>query len=352
MRENLVRRPFAVQQEGAAFFQNFDHIVAADVSRNVARNEVGSRYQPRHIDRAFSKTQVRGGDSAGLFGVVNEIRLSVHIGIVSDDFDAVFVGTDRSVGSEPPKHTAGDVGGSYVDFVFDFQRPECDVVIDADCKTVEAFAVKVFENRFDVGRFEFLGAQTVTAADYLDSGAGQSGLNVQKERFAERAGFFGSVQNSDFFYCFRQHIFQCFDAERAVKAYFDSADFFSAGQQIIDRQFDGIAGASHRDNDFFGVFRSDIIEEVVLPTGQCGNFVHVFLNDCRNFVIHFIGCFAALKINVAVLGGNAQCRRFRLQRSVFKAADVLRFDQRFDVVIGNFFDFLNFMRGAESVKKT
>ena len=44
-----------------------------------------------------TKTQVRDGDCTGFFRVVNKVPLSVKVGAVANNLDAVFVGADRAV---------------------------------------------------------------------------------------------------------------------------------------------------------------------------------------------------------------------------------------------------------------
>ena len=39
------------------------------------------------LNRSLSETQVRNGYAAGLLGVVSEVSLRVHIGVVADNLD-------------------------------------------------------------------------------------------------------------------------------------------------------------------------------------------------------------------------------------------------------------------------
>ena len=49
------------------------------------------------LDLFLSETQVRDGDPARLLGVVLEVALGIHIGVVSDDLDGILIGSDRSI---------------------------------------------------------------------------------------------------------------------------------------------------------------------------------------------------------------------------------------------------------------
>ena len=58
------------------------------------------------LDRSFTETKMGNGDTAGLLRVIGEVALCVHIGVVADDLDGVFVCTDGTVSAETPELTA------------------------------------------------------------------------------------------------------------------------------------------------------------------------------------------------------------------------------------------------------
>ena len=51
----------------------------------------------------MSETQVGHGNTAGLLGVIIEVSLSVHIGVVADDLDGVLVCTYGTVSAQTPE---------------------------------------------------------------------------------------------------------------------------------------------------------------------------------------------------------------------------------------------------------
>ena len=63
--------------------------------------------QERHIDGGMTETQMGYGNTAGFLGVVGEVALSVHIGLVADDFDSALVGTYGTIGTQAPEHAGG-----------------------------------------------------------------------------------------------------------------------------------------------------------------------------------------------------------------------------------------------------
>src|SRR5699024_5830778 len=81
----LLVGPLAVQQEGAALLHILNDGVLGDVSGVVAGNEVCLVDIVGGFDLGFTKPQVGNGNAAGLLGVVSEVRLGVHVGVVADD---------------------------------------------------------------------------------------------------------------------------------------------------------------------------------------------------------------------------------------------------------------------------
>ena len=64
MLEYLVRRDCTVEKEHAAFLQCVEHVIASDVCRIVACDEVCMVDEPWHIEVAFAESQVGDRDTA------------------------------------------------------------------------------------------------------------------------------------------------------------------------------------------------------------------------------------------------------------------------------------------------
>ena len=90
---------------------------------------------------------------------------------------------------------------------------------------------------------------------------------------------------------------------------------------------------------------------MILTAGLGGDFVHVFLNDRRSGVVELVDRFAALEINVRVLGADVGDRSIRAESAGAELFDILRLDQFFDLVIGDLMIFVNFMRSTETVEE-
>ena len=55
------------------------------------------------LDRLLTETQVRHGNTAGLLGVIIEVSLSIHVGVVTDDLNGVLVSTYSTVSAQTPE---------------------------------------------------------------------------------------------------------------------------------------------------------------------------------------------------------------------------------------------------------
>ena len=124
--------PAAVQQECAAVNQLLGHVELADVCRVVACNEVRLAYQIGGLDGLFAEAEVGHCDTAGLLGVIIEVCLCIHIGVVADDLDGVLVGTDSTVCAQTPELAADCAFGSGNDLFAAVEGQVCDIVRDTD----------------------------------------------------------------------------------------------------------------------------------------------------------------------------------------------------------------------------
>ena len=100
-----------------------------------------------------------------------------------------------------------------------------------------------------------------------------------------------------------------------------------------------------------GLRVSHVVKEPVFAPGQVTDLLHVFVNNTRHFEIIRVGGFAILEIDIGILGGSPQFGSFRVGSPGTKFGDripVCQFGHIFVIDHGNFLDF---MRGAESVKK-
>ncbi len=102
----LCRIPWAVQKEGAARFQAFQYFILVDITCFVASNIVSLVNQIGRTNLGMTKAQMGYGNAAGLFGVVGKVSLGIHIGVVPDNFDGIFIGADSTIGAVTPEFAA------------------------------------------------------------------------------------------------------------------------------------------------------------------------------------------------------------------------------------------------------
>ena len=124
--------PRAVQQEASAVNQFLNHIVLTNVRRIVAGREVGLADKVCGLDRVFTKTQMRNGQTAGLLGVIFKVCLSIHVGVVTDDLDGVLVRANGTVSTQTPELAADGGCRSRNRILADLQRQVGHIINDTD----------------------------------------------------------------------------------------------------------------------------------------------------------------------------------------------------------------------------
>ena len=103
--------------------------------------------------------------------------------------------------------------------------------------------------------------------------------------------------------------------EGAEQAHLNVTDLPAVGVQPVH----GIAGhtahRTHGDDDFLGVGRAVVVEEMVGAAGDAADVAKIAFHDLRHGVVEAVGGFASLKIDVAVLHRTAKARMLRIQRA-------------------------------------
>src|SRR3989337_4057993 len=78
--------------------------------------------------------------------------------------------------------------------------------------------------------------------------------------------------------------------------------------QALGSLCSGFSATAHQNDHAVGIWRADVIEEVVLPPGQASEFVHRILDDVRAGLIEGIGNLASLEVDIRVLRSTADDR--------------------------------------------
>ena len=321
----------------------------------MAGDKVGRVDQIGTLDRGLAESQVGHGETAGFLGVIGEITLRIHVCMVADDLDGVLVSADGAVRTET-EELAGDRSfRSGVDLFGDLQREMRHVVFDTDREVILRFALlEVLIYGVDHGRSEFLAAETVSSAVYLDVSPAAFDQRVDEvliKRFTERAGLFRSVKHRNAFAGRGNRGNKAIHGERTVQTDFQQTVFLAARVQVIDRLFADIRAAAHDDDHVLSVGSADIIEQMIGTSGQFADFVHVFLYDFRNCVIVLVRGFSSLEVDIRVLSGTALMRMLRVQSSGTERLDRVTVEQFVHVLVIDRFDLLDFMGSTESVEE-
>ena len=125
-----------------------------DVHRVMTCNEVSLADQIRRTDRLLTETQVGNGDTVGLLGVIGEVCLYEHIGVVADDLNGVLVCAYSTVAAKTPEFTAYCAFRTGIKACLVGQGQIGYVIVDTDC---EQLLLCVLVNGFDLGRSRILG---------------------------------------------------------------------------------------------------------------------------------------------------------------------------------------------------
>ena len=167
----------------------------------MAGDEVGIVDEIGRADGLAAETQVRYGDAAGLAGVVGEIGLRIHVGMVADDLHGQLVRANGTVGTEAPELAGGLAFGHHVE-VFHFEGCVGHVVDDAHGEVVAGVSGgQIIEDSKDLSGGEVLGGETVTTGIYR-GGIGFGGIGVAhvEAQGVAGAGLLGAVEHGDALY--------------------------------------------------------------------------------------------------------------------------------------------------------
>jgi len=262
------------------------------------------------------------GHGPGFLRVVHEVALGIVVGFLTDNLDGVFVGADGTIGAEAVEQGANGTGSFGVEVVVPIEGGMGDIVDDTTNEVVLGFGGdEVIEDRQHHSRVELLGTQSVaTGIDARHGGQRtgivgerlhEGGLDILIHRIADGAGFFGSIQNGDALGGFGQCGEKILDAPRPEETDLDHSDFSSLRHEMLHHLMHGFRARAHDDHDIFGVGSTDIVEQVVVPSGQLGETIHVLLHDARAVRIKAIHGLAMLKEHVRVLRRASQNRSIR-----------------------------------------
>ena len=114
------------------------------------------------FDRLMTETKVGHCNTTGFLGVIIEVSLCVHIGIIADDLDRVLVCTYSTVGTKTPELTVYSSFRSGNKRCAKLQGKVGNIIYDTDG---ELFLGCVLIYSYDLSRCGILGTKSVTTCE-------------------------------------------------------------------------------------------------------------------------------------------------------------------------------------------
>ena len=215
-------------------------------------------------------------------------------------------------------------------------------------------ALGVTEGSDDLSRCGVFRAKTVSAAvnrKRVKLAAFKGCDNVKIHRVADGAGLFGAFKNGNRFCACGDSAKEVLNRERTVKVNLNKTNLFAVGVKVINRFFARTGNRAHGYDYMFCIGCAVVVEQAVVGAQFGVNLVHVLLNNFGKGFVVFVGGLFNLEENVGVLGGTALFGVFGVERTVTELFNRLFIEHFVKVFIVPNLDFLNFVRGAETVEE-
>ncbi|KAF5039932.1 hypothetical protein DSECCO2_538770 [anaerobic digester metagenome] len=235
----------------------------------------------------------------------------------------------------------------------DSQREFADVILDTHCEAMESACSQVLVDGQHHGRGKFLAGQTITTTNDIQVATVFEGSHyVQIQGFADRSRFFGAIKHGDAFHAGGNCSTESFHVKGTIDANLYQAELHTPFSiQIFDGFLNGLASATHGNDDVFGIRIAHIIKEFVAAADLCAHFIHGFLDDGRSFTVMQIAGFTALEIDVRSLLPHLHPGCVRSKGTLAEIFDQLVINQFRHGVVIHHVDLLQFVRSAEAVKE-
>ena len=351
----LLEVPRTVEQEGTTGFDVLDDVELFNIGSQMTGHEVGLCDIVRGFDLIFAKTQVADGDTAGLLRVILEVSLDLHIGVVADDLDGIFVGTHGTVTAQAPELTGDGVLVSHIRLLQDGQGAMGHVIGDVDGKAADrVFTLAVAEGSQDTAGSGILRAQAISAAHDLCPGKGTSGQrchNVQVERFADGGRLLTAVHDYHVLGGGGQSRHKAFRGKRTIETDFHQTDFLTLSVHVVYHFLSGVAHRTHGDHDRLSVRRTVVIEELIVGPQLLVDLPHVLLHHVRKRIIILVPGLVDLEEDVGILGRTAQDRMLRVQSTGAERGQGVHVHHVLQVLIVPHLHFLDLVGGAEAIEE-
>ena len=353
VRVQLLHRPRAVQQEGAALLQILGGVILFDVGGSMDRHEVSRGHQIGAADGLVAEAQVALGQAAGLHGIIGEVSLSVLAAHEADGGDGVLVGAHGAVAAQTPQLAADLAGMGQLNLLV-VQRGIGHIIIDADGEVVlGSLLLQVVVHSNDLAGGGVLGGEAVPAAHHADIAAAsliQSGDNIQIHRLAHGAGLLVAVQHGDPLAGGGDGGGKVLHREGTEQVDLHHAHLAALSVQVVHGLLHGLAGGAHHHDDFLRIGRAVVVEQLVITAGELVDLVHVVLDGVGQGIGLDVGAFLALEVDVGVHVVAPVGGMLRVQGLMAEGLQGLLIHQTTEILIVQSLDPLHLVRGAEAVE--
>ena len=133
--------------------------------------------------------------------------------------------------------------------------------------------------------------------------------------------------------------------------YFDNADFLSSAVQVVDQLFCRIADGAHRYDDLFCVWRTIVVERLIVCADLGIDFFHIFIDDIRSFQVSRVAGFSVLEEGLRLFRRTSAVRVHRMKCVLLEPLNGVPVNHFLQVIIVPHFDLLIFVGGSESVEE-
>ena len=149
----FLRRPNTVEKECTSRHNILHHIIFSYIRRIMTCNKISLIDKICWSNRRWAETKMRYGYTAWLFRVIEEIALSIHIRIITDNLDRILICADCSVRAETPEFARGCTLRRCVRAFGNIKWKICYVIVDWKSKLcLRLFCIHVVINRNDMSR--------------------------------------------------------------------------------------------------------------------------------------------------------------------------------------------------------
>ena len=132
---------------------------------------------------------------------------------------------------------------------------------------------------------------------------------------------------------------------------FYKTNFFAFFSKVVDNFFSNITDRTHGNDNAVSIRSTVVIEKTIVCTELFVDFVDVFFYNGRKSIVSRVAGFAVLEENITVFVRTTHCRMFRIQGMSTEFLYGIHVEHVFKISIIPSFDFLDFMRSAETVEE-